>query len=144
MLGVFFFLFMLSVLEVSMQHPSIFGSYSLHGFQIFILDVLQLFHLVHKICCIQMTFTCVSLCWEMSVLSCFAGSGLGNVQINCSICVNVLLTWSQLTFNFMKFILCSYMSMFHCLYWVMINSNLNKATRLMFDVPSWPYKLPDT
>lgn len=92
MLGFFSFLFMLSVLEVSMQHASIFGSYGLCSSQIFILEVVQLFHLVHKICCIQMTSACVPLCWEMSVLSCFAGSGLRDVEVTCSICVNVLLT----------------------------------------------------
>lgn len=77
-MGVFFFffllfLFMLSILAVSLKHPSIFGSYSLCSSQIFILDVLQLFSLVSKICLIQMIFTCVSLCWEMNVLPCVTG-----------------------------------------------------------------------
>lgn len=68
-----FFLLMLSVLAVSMPHPSIFGSYSLCSSQIFTLDVLQLFGFVSKICLTQMIFTCVSLCWEMSVLPCVPG-----------------------------------------------------------------------
>lgn len=65
----------------------------------FILDV---FHLEPKICYLQMTFTCVSLHWEMSVLCCFAGSGLSGVEVNCSNCVNVLLTRSQVNFQLLE------------------------------------------